>query len=279
MMAGLSREVRAGGTARQGLLRWGLVGLLLLPLALGGYPLYLATEAALLGLAAVALSLLLGHGGVPSLGQAVFLGLGAYTVGLALKAGLPLGLALLLAPLAAALLALLTGLLVFRTHGIFILMLTLAFGQMVYSAAHKWTGLTGGDDGLSLSGLSIHPVLLHLVAVGVLLAVADPVWQDPRGHPAERGKNPLPGGAHLLLQALLVPAHRRAHRPGWQRAGPAPQLHQPPRPLLADLGHPDGHGAAGRQPGPLGGGLWSFALHLRAGLGQLVYRSVGVVCG
>jgi branched-chain amino acid transport system permease protein len=50
--------------------------------------------------------------------------------------------------------ALLTGLLVFRAHGIFILMLTLAFGQMVYSAAHKWTGLTGGDDGLSLSGLA-----------------------------------------------------------------------------------------------------------------------------
>lgn len=172
MMAGLAREARQGSTGwRLGLLRGGLVLLLLLPLALGGYPLYLATEAALLGLAAVALSLLLGHGGIPSLGQAAFLGLGAYAMGLALKAGLPLGLALLLAPLVASLYALLTGVLVFRTHGIFVLMLTLAFGQMVYSAAHKWTGLTGGDDGLSLSGLSVSPVALHLAAVAILLGV------------------------------------------------------------------------------------------------------------
>jgi branched-chain amino acid transport system permease protein len=171
MMAGLSRRARLESAGwRQGLLRAGLVVLLLLPLALGGYPLYLATEAALLGLAAVALSLLLGHGGIASLGQAAFLGLGAYALGLTLKGGLPLGMALLLAPLVAALYALLTGMLVFRTHGIFVLMLTLAFGQMVYSAAFKWTGLTGGDDGLSLSGLSVNPVLLHLAATGLLLA-------------------------------------------------------------------------------------------------------------
>ncbi|MFX5328493.1 branched-chain amino acid ABC transporter permease, partial [Acinetobacter baumannii] len=86
------------------------------------------------------------------MGQAAFLGLGAYALGLALKAGLPLGLAFALAPLVAAAFALLTGLLLFRTHGIFVLMLTLAFGQMVYSVAHKWNTLTGGDDGLSPSG-------------------------------------------------------------------------------------------------------------------------------
>jgi len=188
-MADVLREARLGVAGRrQTLLRWGLVGVLLLPLLLGGYPLYLATEAALLGLAAVALSLLLGHGGVPSLGQAAFLGLGAYALGLALKAGLPLWLALLLAPLASAALALLTGLLVFRTHGIFILMLTLAFGQMVYSAAHKWTALTGGDDGLSLSGLTVSQVVLHLVAVGVLLAVVSglrALLQTPYGKTLE----------------------------------------------------------------------------------------------
>ncbi|RDI94791.1 branched-chain amino acid ABC transporter permease [Meiothermus sp. QL-1] len=171
MMAELSRTRQFGASPRRLALRLGLFGLWLLPLALGGYPLYLATEAALLALAAVALSLLLGHGGVPSLGQAAFLGLGAYAVGLALKGGLPLGLALVLAILTAALFALLTGLLVFRTHGIFVLMLTLAFGQMIYSAAHKWTALTGGDDGLSLSGISFNPVLLHLGVLAFLLVV------------------------------------------------------------------------------------------------------------
>lgn len=155
------------------LLRAALMGAFLLPAAFQGYTLYLATEAALLGLAAVALSFLLGHGGIPSLGQAAFLGLGAYALGLALKAGLPLGLAFALAPLVAAAFALLTGLLLFRTHGIFVLMLTLAFGQMVYSVAHKWNTLTGGDDGLSLSGVAVNPLALHLAAVlALFLTVA-----------------------------------------------------------------------------------------------------------
>jgi branched-chain amino acid transport system permease protein len=169
MMAGLS-GLRQPSSSRQWALRGGLVLLWLLPLALGGYPLYLATEATLLALAAVALSLLLGHGGVPSLGQAAFLGLGAYTVGLTLKGGVPLLPALGMAVLVSAAFALLTGLLLFRTQGIFVLMLTLAFGQMVYSAAYKWNTLTGGDDGLSLSGLSLHPALLHLGAMVILLA-------------------------------------------------------------------------------------------------------------
>lgn len=169
MMAGLSELRRGSGSSRQMALRSGLVLLWLLPLALGGYPLYLASEAALLALAAVALSVLLGHGGIPSLGQAAFLGLGAYTVGLALKGGLPLLLAVGMAVLISAAFALLTGLLLFRTQGIFVLMLTLAFGQMVYSAAYKWNALTGGDDGLSLSGLGFDPRILHGVALLVLL--------------------------------------------------------------------------------------------------------------
>lgn len=178
------RKIRPGVLA----LRAGLVGFLLLPLAFKGYFLYLATEAALLGLAAVALSFLLGHGGIPSLGQAAFLGLGGYAVGLALREGLPLGLGLLLAPLMAGAYGVLTGLFVFRTQGIFVLMLTLAFGQMVYSAAHKWASLTGGDDGLSLSQLSVSPILLHLGAVSVLfgaILILRQVLRSPYGKTLE----------------------------------------------------------------------------------------------
>ncbi|ADW21770.1 MULTISPECIES: branched-chain amino acid ABC transporter permease [Thermus] len=153
------------------LLRVTLVGLFVLPLFFQGYTLYLATEAAILGLAAVALSFLLGHGGIPSLGQAAFLGIGAYTLGLSLKAGLPLVVGVILAPLVAGLYAFVTGLLLFRTHGIFILMLTLAFGQMVYSVAHKWAGVTGGDDGLSLPADILSPALMHLASVVLLFSM------------------------------------------------------------------------------------------------------------
>lgn len=149
-------------------LRGGLLALFLLPLLAQGYVLYLSTEAALFGLAAVALSFILGHAGIPSLGQAAFLGIGAYALALSVKAGYPLLLGLILAPLLASAYAFLTGLLLFRTHGIFVLMLTLAFGQMVYSVAHKWNSLTGGDDGLSLSGPGINPVILHLAALAAL---------------------------------------------------------------------------------------------------------------
>lgn len=170
MMAWLPQVRRIPHRLRMLLLRTGLGVLFLLPLLFKGYVLYLGTEAALLGLAAVALSFLLGHGGIPSLGQAAFLGIGGYALGLAVKAGLPLWAGLVLAPLAASVYALLTGLLVFRTHGIFVLMLTLAFGQMVYSAAYKWTSLTGGDDGLSLSGTGVNPLLVHVGAVAALFA-------------------------------------------------------------------------------------------------------------
>jgi len=152
-------------------LRGAAVLLLLLPVPFGGYPLFLATEGVLLGAAAAALSFLMGHAGIPSLGQAAFLGLGAYTLGLALQAGWPLAGALPLAFGVAALYGLVTGLLVFRGQGIFVLMLTLAFAQMIYSAAFKWASLTGGDDGLSLSNLSLNPVLLHGASLVYLLAV------------------------------------------------------------------------------------------------------------
>ncbi|RTH03075.1 branched-chain amino acid ABC transporter permease [Thermus scotoductus] len=169
-MAFLQRKGEKGGLLLRPayLLRGGLLLLFLLPLPFGGYPLYLATEAAFLGLAAVALGFLLGHAGIPSLGQAAFLGLGAYAGALALIGGLPFWAASLAGLGAAAFYALVTGLLVFRTRGIYVLMLTLAFGQMVYSAAYKWVGLTGGDDGLNLSGLKIDPRLLHLGAVALL---------------------------------------------------------------------------------------------------------------
>lgn len=141
-----------------------------LPLLARGYTLYLATEAVTLAVAAAALSLLVGHAGLVSLGQAAFFGIGAYSMGLTLKAGGGLALGLALGATLAALYAALTAPVVLRGHGIAVLMTTLAFAQMVYSAAYKWSWLTGGDDGLSLPRLGLSPTALYAAAAGALVA-------------------------------------------------------------------------------------------------------------
>ena len=100
---------------------------------------------------ALSLDLLLGRAGMPSLGHAAFFGSGAYAAGIAAsRLGtdelLP---TLLIAVAAASLLALVIGALCVRASGIFFLMLTLAFAQMVFAVAFQWTDVTGGSNGFS----------------------------------------------------------------------------------------------------------------------------------
>src|SRR3990172_3982734 len=114
------------------------------------YWLSVLTEVLIYGAFAMSLDLLLGYTGLPSLGHAAFFGIGGYGAGLfALHRGADLlpGLAVALA--AAGLAALALGFLCIRAAGIYFLMLTLAAAQMVYAAAHEWTALTGGSNGLA----------------------------------------------------------------------------------------------------------------------------------
>lgn len=111
-----------------------------------------ATRMLVFALAATSLNLVLGFGGMVSLGHAAFFGTGAYVAALCLQAGISEG--LLVFPLAmgvAGLFALLVGSISLRTRGVYFIMITLAFAQMAYylfvSAA-----VLGGDDGLSLGG-------------------------------------------------------------------------------------------------------------------------------
>jgi branched-chain amino acid transport system permease protein len=120
----------------------------------GGYMLSLFTRAMIFGLAAMSLDLVLGYGALVSFGHAAFLGLGAYTVGIAMEHGLVEG--LLTFPLAifvGALFAFVTGAISLKTRGVYFIMITLAFGQMAFFTAQSLARY-GGDDGIRMSGRS-----------------------------------------------------------------------------------------------------------------------------
>jgi ABC-type branched-subunit amino acid transport system permease subunit/ABC-type branched-subunit amino acid transport system ATPase component len=102
------------------------------------------------GIFAMSLDILMGYGGLPSLGHAAFFGLGAYGVGIAtVKLGLPWwqGVALGLATCAA--IGALFGLVALRTKDLYFMLITLALGQLLWGAANRWGSFTGGFNGLA----------------------------------------------------------------------------------------------------------------------------------
>lgn len=143
----------------------GLLVLLCLPFvanALGSpYFTNLATRFLIYGLAAVSLDLVIGYGAMISFGHAMFFGLGGYVVGIIAFHTfeyIPIlgwegtNQALIVWPLAiicSALLGLITGYLALRTRGVQFIMITLAFGQMVYFVLVSLQ-YYGGDDGLMI---------------------------------------------------------------------------------------------------------------------------------
>jgi branched-chain amino acid transport system permease protein len=115
----------------------------------------LATRALAFSILVMSLDLLLGFTGLASLGQAAYLGVGAYlTAILAARYHIGLGydfwLVVALGMLGGAALAALFGLLAIRASGVYFLMITLALGQCVWGLAYRWNSLTGGDNGINL---------------------------------------------------------------------------------------------------------------------------------
>jgi branched-chain amino acid transport system permease protein len=136
-------------------------------------------------IAAVSLNFILGYGGMVSFGHAAYLGIGAYAVGVLAHYGLTNGyLQWLVAIGASALVALVIGAISIRTSGIYFIMITLAFTQMLY-----YLGLSieeyGGDDGMRLAARSQFPGLVDLddptvfyyVVFGLLVAS---LWMTSR---------------------------------------------------------------------------------------------------
>lgn len=130
-----------------------------------------------LAIAAVALNLVLGYGGMVSFGHALFLGLGVYSAAIPAFHGLDnAGLHLVIALAACGLTGLATGAVALRTQGIAFIMITLAFAQMFYFVFVSLSPY-GGDDGLRLAAASriagvdlSQPGWLYAVALAVLLA-------------------------------------------------------------------------------------------------------------
>jgi branched-chain amino acid transport system permease protein len=147
----------------------------------------LVTKIMILSIFALSLDLLVGYSGLVSLGHAAYFGVAAYTLALMAPASDPASfwLTLPLSLAASALTALVIGALVVRTSGVYFIMVTLAFAQMVYYFFHD-TRVAGGSDGMyidtrptiGIAGVDLaddlhfyYVVLALLAGVFVLLAL------------------------------------------------------------------------------------------------------------
>jgi branched-chain amino acid transport system permease protein len=125
----------------------------------------LATKVAILAMAGVGLNLVLGYGGLVSFGHAAFFGIGGYAAGILASHALnyepimespfliegttQMIVIWIVALIASALIALVIGAITLRTSGVYFIMITLAFAQMIYYFAISWPAY-GGEDGLSI---------------------------------------------------------------------------------------------------------------------------------
>jgi branched-chain amino acid transport system permease protein len=121
------------------------------PFLLGeGYELHLLVVAAIFTILASGLSLIVGYGGLLSLGHAAFFGIGAYTSALLfLKLGVPMWGGIVAASLVAALAAFVVGALVLRVRGNRFIITTVAFAEIMRLVAVNWVDLTRGQMGLA----------------------------------------------------------------------------------------------------------------------------------
>ena len=126
-----------------------IAALLVWPFAVGEFYVNLVTQIFIAAIFAASLNLLVGYGGLPSLGHACFLGVAAYLSALmSLRWGLDHALSAPLALVGTVLMAGLFGLIALRATGLGFLMLTLALSQVLWGTANRWVAVTEGDNGL-----------------------------------------------------------------------------------------------------------------------------------
>jgi len=151
------------------------------PFVAGTYGTGLITETLIFAIAAMSLDLLMGYSGLVSFGHAAFFGVGAYALALTgMRLGLDPWLGIVAAIAASAVTALVIGYFCVRVSGVAFIMLTLAFAQLLFSAAVKWRGFSGGSDGIGgfarpeIAGISLNdPLYMYFFC---LLAFVLSLW-------------------------------------------------------------------------------------------------------
>jgi len=165
--------------------------LLLAPLGLGPYGMYLLSLFCIYVMVTVGLNILTGLTGQISLGHVAFFGIGAYTAALlATKAGVPFLLGVPIAGLLAALVGFLLGLPALRVRGHYLAMVTLAFGEIVQQVMIQWRDVTNGIDGVHVPAPAVFGVVLskdrgvfylNVVVMLVLLVAAGNLTRGATG--------------------------------------------------------------------------------------------------
>jgi branched-chain amino acid transport system permease protein len=144
----------------------------------------LFTRIMIFGLAALGLNLILGYGAMVSFGHAMYIGIGAYAVGILTFHGVGSGWVHLAAALAVGgVVALAVGAICLRTSGMAFIMITLAFAQMLFFLGVSLRDY-GGDDGLQIPTRSDfglfsldNPTVLYYLTYGFLVAVLFLMWR------------------------------------------------------------------------------------------------------
>lgn len=157
-----------------------VVGLISAPAFLSSYWLSVLTEALIFALAAASLDLLFGYTGMVSLGHAAFFGVAGYTVGLGMtRYGMGAPAAAMAGIAVAMAVGASFGAVAARARGLYFLVITLAFGQVMWGVAVKWTDFTGGYNGIPRIGRPVVATIpmttttrfYYLVAVVVALCL------------------------------------------------------------------------------------------------------------
>lgn len=173
-----------------------VVALALLPQVAGPFWMGLATQVIVFGLLALSVDLLLGQAALFSICHGSFFAVAAYTTAiLQVRHAVPTALAAPAGLLAGTLLGLLFGLAV-RTRGVYFILITIAFGYVVWGVAHRWSSFTGGDNGVTnvpfpaIGGLRVESdtdyyylvlLVVALCALGYRVLVRSPFGLTLRG--------------------------------------------------------------------------------------------------
>jgi branched-chain amino acid transport system permease protein len=187
------------------------IGLLVLPLLVGGFYVDLSTQILIFAILALTIDLLAGHTGRVPLGHAAIFGTSSYVVAyLTVVDGYSLWLAVPAGIVAATLVAAIFALLAVRTTGVYFLLLTLAQGMIVFGIAFRWSSVTGAENGirgiarppLVAGQIAFYYVTLAAFAVVVLL-----LWRIYRSPFGATLRGIRESASRMAMLGYLVPLH------------------------------------------------------------------------